>query len=51
VNRIESNQADHIRVIIVDDHPMWREGVISSIQTDRDIIVVGEGSNADEASS
>ncbi len=49
MNRIESNHTDHIRVIIVDDHPMWREGVISSIQTDRDIIVVGEGSNADEA--
>jgi two-component system, NarL family, nitrate/nitrite response regulator NarL len=44
VNTIES-----IRVVIVDDHPMWREGVISSIQTDGDISVVGEGSNADEA--
>jgi two-component system, NarL family, nitrate/nitrite response regulator NarL len=44
VNSIES-----IHVVIIDDHPMWREGVISSIQTDGDISVVGEGSSADEA--
>ncbi len=45
---------DGIRLVIVDDHPLWREGVISTLQADAKtrpaIQVVGEGASADEAS-
>ena len=40
---------DPIRVVIVDDHPLWREGVIATLQTENDILVVGEGGTANEA--
>jgi DNA-binding NarL/FixJ family response regulator len=48
-----SEPADPIRLVIIDDHPLWREGVISTLQADAKtepaIRVVGEGASADEA--
>lgn len=38
-----------IRVAVVDDHPMFRAGVVSSLAAQPDIKVVGEGSSATEA--
>lgn len=40
---------DKIRVALVDDHPMLREGVVSTLDAEPDFEVVGQGSNADEA--
>lgn len=40
---------DGIRVVVVDDHPLFREGVAHTLQAEPDIEVVGEGSTADEA--
>jgi len=40
---------DSIRVVIIDDHPMFREGVRQSLASDPDISVVGEGACADDA--
>ncbi|MFQ5593715.1 MAG: response regulator [Anaerolineae bacterium] len=40
---------DGVRVVIVDDHPLFREGVAHTLQAAPDIEVVGEGSTADEA--
>ena len=38
-----------IRVLVVDDHPMLREGVIEILEDRADIEVVGEASNGAEA--
>ncbi|MSP12182.1 MAG: response regulator transcription factor [Chloroflexi bacterium] len=41
--------SDKIQIVIVDDHPLFREGVVHTLQAEADIEVVGEGSRADEA--
>src|SRR5450432_1602271 len=38
-----------IRVLIVDDHPMLREGLAAVIQGEQDMLLVGEASNGREA--
>lgn len=38
-----------IRVIVVDDHPLFRSGVARTLAEQADIIVVGEGASASEA--
>jgi len=40
---------DPIRVVIVDDHPLLREGVAHTLNSDPIIDVVGEGASAEEA--
>jgi DNA-binding NarL/FixJ family response regulator len=40
---------DKIRVVLVDDHPLLREGVASTLGAEPDFEVVGQGKNADEA--
>ena len=38
-----------IQVVIVDDHPLFREGVAATLSAEPDIRVVGEGSSAEDA--
>ena len=38
-----------IRVVIADDHPLYREGVARSLAEDDDIIIVAEAADADAA--
>jgi DNA-binding NarL/FixJ family response regulator len=40
---------EQIRVLVADDHPMFRAGVVASLAANPDFDVVGEGSSADEA--
>lgn len=40
---------EQVRVVVVDDHPLFRAGVVQSIQLDTSINVVAEGSSGDEA--
>ncbi len=40
---------DKIRIALVDDHPLFRDGVASTLRRDGGFEVVGQGSNADEA--
>ncbi|MDI3338567.1 response regulator transcription factor [Defluviimonas aestuarii] len=40
---------DQIRVVIADDHPLYREGVARSLSDAEGITVVGEGQDADSA--
>jgi DNA-binding NarL/FixJ family response regulator len=38
-----------IRVVIADDHPLFREGVVRSLQEAGDFDIVGQAGNSDEA--
>ena len=38
-----------LRVVIADDHPIYREGVARSLSEDADILIVGQGQDADQA--
>jgi len=40
---------DKIRLVIVDDHSIFREGLLSVLSTEPDIEIVGEGANAEDA--
>ncbi len=40
---------DRIRVVLVDDHPMFRDAVARVLSTERDIEVVAEGGSAEDA--
>jgi DNA-binding NarL/FixJ family response regulator len=41
--------ASSIQVAVVDDHPLFREGVVNTLSGSPDIEVVGQGSTADDA--
>ena len=41
--------ADQIRIVVVDDHPLFREGVTSTLAEADIFEVVGEGGSADDA--
>ena len=43
------NGPDPIRILIVDDHPLLREGIISLVGKQTDMQIVGEASNGKEA--
>lgn len=40
---------DAIRIVVADDHPLFREGVVNSLRAADDIAVVGEASDAKSA--
>jgi DNA-binding NarL/FixJ family response regulator len=44
-------QQKSIRVAVVDDHPLYREGVVSTLKAQPDIKIVGEGASLQEALS
>ncbi len=41
--------SEKIRLVIVDDHPLFREGVAATLQSDPNLEVVAEGGTADDA--
>jgi len=41
--------AEPLHVVVADDHPLFREGVIASLASDDGIVVVGEAGEADTA--
>jgi NarL family two-component system response regulator LiaR len=43
------NQPEPIRVLIVDDHPMVRKGLATFLLAMKDMILVGEANNGEEA--
>lgn len=38
-----------VRVVVIDDHPLFREGVITALQAEGDVQVVAEGGSAEDA--
>jgi DNA-binding NarL/FixJ family response regulator len=44
-----TNSPDRIRILIVDDHPLLREGVVSLVEKQADMLMVAEASNGKEA--
>src|SRR5512135_1322682 len=40
---------DKIRLVIVDDHSIFREGLLSVLKTEPDIEIVGQGASAEDA--
>ena len=40
---------DPIRILIVDDHPIVRDGLTAALETEPDLLVVGEAGNGHEA--
>jgi two-component system, NarL family, nitrate/nitrite response regulator NarL len=43
------SEGSTIRLVIIDDHPLMREGVLRTLRAEADIQIVGEGGSADEA--
>jgi DNA-binding NarL/FixJ family response regulator len=41
--------SDKIQIVLIDDHPLFREGVAHTLRLEPDIEVVGQGENAEEA--
>lgn len=41
--------SDPLQIAIIDDHPLFREGVVHTLGAQPDIEVVGEGESADDA--
>ena len=40
---------DEITVVVVDDHPLFRQGVVETLSVEEGIEVIGEASNGDDA--
>jgi AmiR/NasT family two-component response regulator len=40
---------EKVRIIVVDDHPLFRQGVIDSFSLEEDFLIVGQADNGEEA--
>ena len=40
---------DAVRILVADDHPLFRDGVVSTLSAEDDLTVVGEASTGEEA--
>jgi two-component system, NarL family, nitrate/nitrite response regulator NarL len=41
--------AKSIRIVVIDPHPIFRKGVVATLQRSDDLMVVGEGANLADA--
>ncbi|MBB6146814.1 DNA-binding NarL/FixJ family response regulator [Silvibacterium bohemicum] len=47
--RDEMSAARNIKILVVDDHPFLREGIVGAISSQSDMVLIGEASNGKEA--
>ena len=43
------SEARKIRILVVDDHPFLREGIVGAVNSQSDMVLIGEASNGEEA--
>lgn len=41
--------SEKIQIVVIDDHPLFRDGVVNTLRTEQDFEVVAEGTSATEA--
>jgi two-component system nitrate/nitrite response regulator NarL len=41
--------SDPIRIVVADDHPLFRDGVVYSLSSEPDFVVIGQADNGEEA--
>lgn len=44
-----NNMTESINILVVDDHPLFRQGVVHSLGTEPDLTVVGQAASGEEA--
>ena len=49
LNKRQPTKKAPIRIVVADDHPIVRQGIVANLKEQRDIKVVAEGSDGDEA--
>lgn len=49
MNKREPPRKAPIRIVVADDHPIVRQGIVANLKGQRDMKVVAEGSDGDEA--
>jgi len=49
LNKCQPTRKAPIRIVVADDHPIVRQGIVANLKEQRDIKVVAEGSDGDEA--
>ena len=49
LNKRQPTRKAPIRIVVADDHPIVRQGIVANLKQERDMKVVAEGSDGDEA--
>jgi DNA-binding NarL/FixJ family response regulator len=46
---MEMSESRKIKILVVDDHPFLREGIVGAINSQSDMVLIGQASNGQEA--
>lgn len=47
--KLKTLMPEKIQIVVIDDHPLFREGVVSTLRAEADFEIVGEGTSGAEA--
>lgn len=45
IMRVQMNNTEKITIVVVDDHPLFRQGVVDSLSFEKDFMLVGQAAN------